>query len=87
MSESEKPETESPAEAEAEPTDPMKDELYEKVGQICEDNDIKHACFMAVHPESKEPIMYFRGDRLVVARVTALFTRLVKNDINQELAT
>jgi hypothetical protein len=78
---------ETPEQEAADPADPMKEEIYEKIAQICEEKGIKHACFLAVHPESREPVMYFKGDRLVVARVTALFTRIVKDDINQELAT
>ena len=64
-----------------------REKIYEQVGKICDEYNISSACLLAVDPNSREPIMFFKGNKITVARLTALFTRLVKQEINQELAT
>ena len=64
-----------------------RDKIYEQVHEILKKYNISHACLLALDPNSQEPIMFFRGNKITVARLTALFTRLVKEEINKQLAT
>ncbi len=67
-------------------TDEMREEIFEKIGKICTDYNIPHACFLGVDPGSQEPVMFFRGNKITVARLTALFTKLIRDEIMQQLS-
>lgn len=65
----------------------FREKIYSQVSEICEEHGLTTTCFLSIHPDNKEPIIFFRGSKITAARLTALFTRLVKTEINRELAT
>ena len=78
--------TEKQVESEGKNTD--RSSLYEKIGKLCDEYGLSDSCFMSDNPDnSSDPIIFIRGDKLTIARITAIYTRLVRREINQELST
>ncbi len=65
----------------------FREKIYSQISEICEKHGLTNICFLSVHPDKKEPIIFFKGNKITAAKLTALFTRFVKDEINQELAT
>ena len=64
----------------------LDDQLFQDLSEICDKYGLKNATFLAINPGSaSRPIMWFRGSRIIIARLTALFTRTVKAEILQDL--
>jgi hypothetical protein len=61
------------------------DSVMGKFGESCDENNIKLAVAIAVHPDEKEPLVFFRGDDLQAGRLTAYVLKRIKASIIAEL--
>jgi hypothetical protein len=63
------------------------EELTSDFGAACEKHNVNTAIAIAVHPESKHPIVLTRGHKYDVAIVLARMLKSLKMDMAEELNT
>jgi hypothetical protein len=76
----ETPENELP-----EQEDATEDQIAKKLFEMCEEYNLSHAVFLSF--DGEKPLMWYKGQKLSAARLTANFTRIVKEDIMKDLDT
>lgn len=66
------------------------EEFYDKIGKQCEEYGINNALFLALSPDedrNKELMIWYKGAQLDAARLSAMFAKMVKNKIMEDLQT
>ena len=59
-------------------------EVFDKIGQICEEHNISVAVFLALS-EDKPPVMWWKGNFINAGEIAAKFVRLVKEQVLNKL--
>ena len=61
--------------------------LTKDFGKACEDNKVNTAIAIAIHNDSKHPIVFTRGHKYDIAHILARILKTLKAEIAEELNT